>query len=134
MCPLLAADLCKQSVPDGWTFNSKMDSGGNDLGNSAAAADGNWTNAAAVCGANPYCMGVNTDGWLKYTIVAPAQWVTTFGDPCKGLLVKQGVCVFVGVAAWPAHAVCGTPPLLCCEESLWQRNCVVVYFVERAGF
>jgi hypothetical protein len=90
ICRLLAADLCKQSVPQGWTYNSKMDSGGNDIGYNTAAADGNWTTAAATCGANPYCMGVNTNGFMKYTILAPAQWTTAFNDPCRGLLVKQG--------------------------------------------
>lgn len=85
----LAAEVCKQSVPQGWTFNSQKDSSGYDIGYNAAAADGNWTNAAAVCGANPYCTGVNTGGWLKHTIRIPAQW-SSYSDPCQGLLVKQG--------------------------------------------
>jgi len=86
------AEVCKQQVPQGWTFNSHMDSSGNDIGYNAAAADGNWTKAAAVCDANPYCLGVNTKGWLKKTILSPAQWSTSFSDPCGGLLVKQSEC------------------------------------------
>jgi len=88
-CP---AEVCKQQVPRGWTFNSRKDSSGNDIGYSAAAADGNWTKAAAVCGANPYCLGVNTNGWLKKAILSPAQWSTSYDDPCQGLLVKQSEC------------------------------------------
>lgn len=88
-CP---AELCKQQVPQGWTFNSRKDSSGNDIGKNAAAADGNWTKAATVCGANPYCVGVNTGGWLKYSVKSPAQWSTSYDDPCQGLLVKQSEC------------------------------------------
>jgi hypothetical protein len=86
-----AADICKQATPAGWTFNSKKDSSGNDLGSdSAAAATGNWTVLAAVCAANPFCIGINGGGWYKHTLASPSQWTTSGSDPCKGLLVKNG--------------------------------------------
>lgn len=88
VCICVHVEICRQTTPRGFTFNSKMDSGGNDIGK--LPISGNWTALAAACAANPYCKGTNTNGWWKHTILAQAQWSTSYSDPCAGLLVKQG--------------------------------------------
>jgi hypothetical protein len=65
-----------------------MDSGSYDL--RQATVNGTWASAAAPCAVNPYCLCVNTGGYLKYYVRNQTEW-TTGSDVCLGLLVKQGV-------------------------------------------
>jgi hypothetical protein len=83
------AEICRQKTPPGFTFTSKMDSSGSDIGKLATGA-GNWTALGEACAANPYCQGINTNAWWKYAIKPQAQWSSSYSDVCAGLLVKQG--------------------------------------------
>jgi hypothetical protein len=52
--------------------------------------NGNWTQLAAACDSSPWCMAVNTNGWMKSALLPQAQWSNSFSDVCKGLLTKGG--------------------------------------------
>jgi len=86
-CLLPHADICKQTVPDGWSFYSYKDSSGNDLGRTTVG--NNWTQLAAACESIPWCRAVNSNGNLKSALLPEAQWGNSFSDVCSGLLVKS---------------------------------------------
>lgn len=65
-----------------------MDSSSYDI--RAATVNGTWASAAEQCAVNPYCLGVNTGGWMKYFLRNQTDWTTRYSDVCQGLLVKQG--------------------------------------------
>jgi hypothetical protein len=81
------AEVCQQPLPAGWQFHSYKDSPGNDIGQ-VLNTNGNWTQLAAACGSSPWCLGVNSNGWMKSTLLPQAQWANSFSDVCKGMLTK----------------------------------------------
>jgi hypothetical protein len=83
----IPAEVCRQPLPAGWQFHSYKDSSGSDIGQ-VVNTNGNWTQLAAACESSPWCMAVNTNGWMKSTLLPQAQWSNSFSDVCSGLLTK----------------------------------------------
>jgi hypothetical protein len=81
------SEICRQPLPAGWQFHSYKDSSGSDIGQ-VVNTNGNWTQLAAACDSSPWCMAVNTNGWMKSALLPQAQWSNSFSDVCKGLLTK----------------------------------------------
>ena len=43
----------------------------------------------SFCDAAVGCLGFNTEGWIKYSLANPSQWINQYQDPNQGLYVKE---------------------------------------------
>jgi len=86
-CPnngVLNAAGLPAGMNNNYCFYQGLDSNGGDIKN----VPGGFAVAATACDSDPTCLGLNSNGWIKKTLVAPASWVKWTEESGKGLWVK----------------------------------------------
>ena len=79
---------CSERVPNGYTFVPLVDSPGNTIG---TRNNGSIQSFASQCNnsRNPECVGFNSSGDLKSSLLPTASWIAVTNDPCLGLYVRN---------------------------------------------
>jgi hypothetical protein len=74
-------------VRDEWEFIPHLDSGGNDIG---SLGQGKSIEEMKVLATTiPDCVGFNSNGWFKHTLLPENQWYRWTEDPSKGFYVRR---------------------------------------------
>ncbi len=78
--------VCTDLVPAGYRFVQGQDNYGGDIGYGTGRLG--FAVAAASCDATPDCVGVNSEGWRKYTLANLRPQIYYASNPCDGMLVR----------------------------------------------
>lgn len=97
---------CGGDALDDFVFHPLKDSIGGDIGG-ARIENGDVSDFAAVCRKHPDCLGFNSNGWVKKTLLPSDQWSDSFVNPYSGLYVKKQCFDYDRIDDWPCSVRAG---------------------------